>query len=1400
MPTIHKMFLLKLVLGLAVFAGLLAGVHTIQAYRIPDALARQSERAAEAEKPDQAIHYLRQYLEFRPLDVDAQERLAKLMQLRPGRDGGDMLLLYDRILRNDPARETIRRDALNLSLRLGRYTDAEIHAQELLKTTPLDVKLMQKMASAQAAMQKHDEAKKTYETAIFTDPKNVTTYQLYAEFLWRDVKNTSEAAAVIDRLIAAVPYEAESFLTRARLEATTNDQTKLLTDLNRAFDLDPENAEAIILLADHYQRTRQVSAARDCLTGGLKVYPGELRMVRSLAWLDLNMGNIGSAVAILEEGMNHVTETSELLVPLADLLVQMGDTARTEEIVKKLEAKPIPAAKLQTKYLRARLHMRESRWPEAIELLQTLRSESAAMPGLENQTNLLIAACRQKRGESVEEQETLKLLLNKDPNHLAARVALAQSYLNSGRTADAMTEYETAVKSPYATPAVHSTLVRLKMLDYQRTGARGPEWAQLDRIAQELTKITSNASSEPTILRAELLEARGELKTAIAVLKAEASRRPGDVKLWVALADRVCKFAGVSTASSILDEAQASAGDGPEVRLARADLAARDPARLRPIESLAEQIDAWPDADQTRFLFGLVEILDRVGDEAAVLRTYQQLSLRRPNDVNIWETLGERALRNRDAATAQACFTALQKLEPTGKSLALLTAWKAWHASDVASAASAEASLVKAFGELPERGDACVLRGKLKLLQNDPASAGPFFERAIRLEPTRFPTMQAYLSHIAVLRTDDAVAAFVQRLGTDHRWAGEPFRRVLRASLVPGNATVAKKLLTPAWQFVEREPAGLAWLADGYRIAGMTSEATECDDKTLTLATTNADDWLRMALRTTESRGMDTGVTILKRAEAKLPNALYISTLASFAESDKVPRSFTPKLDTSADRKLFAQARLGVKLSRFQRPEAIALLDEFLQTKDLEAGDAAWAKRNLAMLLAVRGNAADRNRAVELLVNTTDKAGDTPDEKRSTAAVLTALARHLDGEPRKSVLNKAVKTLEDLVSETRSPRDAYLLAQVYRTAGNRKGAVSVLNNLLQADPKNLDYHIMALEELTEMGQLASAEPFAQRLLALYPTDFRALRAVAIAECKAGRPERGQTLAETYIRTADATAGDLPAKSARVAELLDELIRLPMVKGTPAAKRMIAAAVERYETLIVARPEALVAAAGLLGCDNRHADGVSMIEKHKKQVSTAIRASAGLALVRSGQPSERQLTIVRDWIAAARMEEPNSLATMLNEGEFLTLKLDYAGAEKIFTAVLAKEPRNVVALNNLAWILAPQPESATKALELIDRAVAEVGLTGELLDTRARVRIAAKQFELAERDLTEAMTQDKTGLRMFHMALAKQGQTPVKKADVSKAFRQAQERGLEPKGIHPADLPQYRAMEAESRLN
>ena len=1424
MPTINKRFLLILVAVTLALTGGLVGAHFVQARRIPDALKGQADRASEAGKSELAAHYLRQYLEFRPDDTYAQEQLAGLVKKRAealrkeGRraDPSDLLLLYDKILRADPGREAVRKDALELCLRIRRYTDAETHAQELLKTHPTDAGLWQQLAAAQAGLQKADDARKSYETAIQHAPTDPLPYQRLAQFLWRDLKQAKEAAAVVDRLIAAVPNQAEPYLTRARLHLYSGSnfpsaiQThdfkgnveQAMADTRKALEIDPKNAEALLLLAEQCQTQRKLAEARDRLAEGMRLYPQDVRFVRGLAWLELNRGNIGSAVGVLEDGMDKVQDGFELLVPLGDLMVQLGETARAEEIVKRVEARHSKSAaearrnRMQANYLKARMAMHAADWSKAADLLTTLRTEAIDLPGLENQTSLLLAVCHQRRGETEQEQETLRLVLSKDSNHVAARVALAQSQLNAGRTAEAVKEYQQAVKSPYANPGTHATLLRLLARQYRISGGRSQEWAHLERVAGELAKVFGPASSEPVRVRAELAEAKGDLQQAAAVLRAEAARRPGDARLWASLADKVADLGGVAAGLGVIDEAQAAAGDGPELRLARADLYARDPAALRPIDPLGTQIEGWSDPDQVRLLFGLVEVYDRLGDQAKVVQTYRRIAARRPADLGVWEALGERAILVGDTKAAAEAKASVTKLDPSGKSASLFGAWEAVAAKSADAAKPAIEALVKSHGARPDRADACVALARLKVQVGEGDAAGELFDRAVRLEPTRFPQMQAYLKHLAASGNDDATAALLGRLAQDHRWAGEPLRRAIRRAMTGLPADATKKLLAMSRKYVESEPGGLGWLGDCYLAAGLKAEASDCFVKATAAKAAGPDDWLRLAVRTAESGSADAGANVLQTARAKMPPPIYFAVAAAFSESKATPTDWAPPFEKPAEKRQFAQARLAVKLSRFHRAEAITLLESFLASKPEAKGDQAWARRNLAMLLAVRGAAADRKKAMDLLLKD-DDSGETADDKRSTAAVLTALSRHLDNPERKTVIDRSIKVLLELVNETRSPRDAFLLAQVYRASGNRNASKKVLNDLLTADPKNLDYLVMGLEEVTEQCDFKAAEPFAQHLLVYHPAEYRALAAVARYECKAGRPEKALELAEGYTRTAYATAGDLPAKSARSAELLDELARMPGVRNTDAGRAMVRSAVKQYEDLAAARPEAVIAAAGLLAADNRHADAFSLIEKNARQLPPRMRATAGLTALRAGGASERQFAQVRSWLDAALTEDPGSPALKLNEGEFFALQQKYDQAEKSYQSVLDKDPRNVVALNNLAWVLAPRPDRAEEALKLVDRAVAEVGLTGELLDTRARVRIAAKQFSLAEKDLLEALSQEKTPLRLFHMAMAKEGQSPPQKDEARDAFQKARDRGLEPRSIHPADLPVFRVFDAEA---
>ena len=507
-------------------------------------------------------------------------------------------------------------------------------------------------------------------------------------------------------------------------------------------------------------------------------------------------------------------------------------------------------------------------------------------------------------------------------------------------------------------------------------------------------------------------------------------------------------------------------------------------------------------------------------------------------------------------------------------------------------------------------------------------------------------------------------------------------------------------------------------------------------------------------------------------------------------------KGWTPPVTDPAEKRAFAQAQLAVALSRSDADAAVRVLEAFVADTGTRPADAGWAKRNLAMLLASRGTPEGRTRAAGLLADA-NGGGATVEDLRATAGVLTTLARYLEGDDRRAALGRAAAALDSVHKSTQSPRDLYNLSQLHRLAGDRKAASAGLNELMRSDPRNLYYLVAALDELTEDRNFAAADGFAGRLRSLYPGEFRAVASVARYEAKSGKPDRALALAEGYAGAADAGAGDYLARSARVAELLDELCRLPGVKGTPSGKAMAAAAAERFAALVPSRPEAVVGVAGVLASDGQTPEAFAKIEQYGRYLPDRVRAQAGLAVLRTGGATDRQFDTVRAWLDAALAAAPADVPMKLAEAEYLTLRQQPDKATEVYTKLLERDPRNVVALNNLAWLRCADPATARQSLDLLDRAAREAGITGDLLDTRGRTRITLRQYELAETDLKEAIALEPTALRWFHLAVLYLNQPSPQPDRAAQAFREAKARGIDVRAIHPADLATFRLLETNN---
>jgi tetratricopeptide (TPR) repeat protein len=112
--------------------------------------------------------------------------------------------------------------------------------------------------------------------------------------------------------------------------------------------------------------------------------------------------------------------------------------------------------------------------------------------------------------------------------------------------------------------------------------------------------------------------------------------------------------------------------------------------------------------------------------------------------------------------------------------------------------------------------------------------------------------------------------------------------------------------------------------------------------------------------------------------------------------------------------------------------------------------------------------------------------------------------------------------------------------------------------------------------------------------------------------------------------------------------------------------------------------------------------------------------------------------------------------------------------------------------NLAFDIA-HPETADEATKLIDAAVAELGPTTDLLDSRSLVRLARGQSRQALEDSSDAVLLQPSPRNLLHLALIRSEMGDLEGA--AEAFARAKEKGLAEERLSPDDRRRLLKVEA-----
>jgi len=1271
---------------------------------------------------DEAAEELGRYLVVHRDDISVLLKYAESqLKRKPVKSGNiqQAIAAYRTVLRLDASNSEAAKQLSEIYLLVNSPGEAELIVRRYIEVER-DPELQRMLALSLASQRKYTEAAAELKSIIEDNPDQVMAYGTLGKLTEQRPADFAdqEAEHWYNLAVQNNPSAALSYVIRAGFYLRNKDRPKALADLQQAESQDLSDPSVRLRLAREYINANVLDKAEQQLQAVHAQTPRDQNLWQLWAQLALRSGSQEKMLKIANSGLEQLSSEPWDFMPVAaELFIQTNQLDRAAECISELKDKDIAPAVVA--HLEGVIAERKGQTYQAVQNWQKALEFGNKSPGV----RLALASALVRLGDRQSALRHLRTLVSEYPDLFDARLALARLLARIGNWAEVSEHARRAMQlAPQNLESILLDLhARIVLLTRSPATEKAAAWQAIKDQLSALDEATKGAL-DVKLLQLRVAAAQENLTDVEAIIKQLKQEYPSSLRVILAEMELLVTQEKTEQAIELLTRATKEFPTVVEPARYLAVLLAGQGDRQECEATLKDAMERMDQPVIQRDLgFLLADFYTRWQEPDKAYELLAALRQKLPGDIPIRRRFLMCEQMSKNPELAQQVVDEIKSLEGED-------GWQ-WR--------FAQASLWYNADNFRHYYPQIVSILQESLLTNPNDQAGRMllaatYDRAGELQLA----LDAYRE--ALSRSTDDINIIIPTVAALYK--AEEYDEAEDIL----NRVSQQELYHPQLQRMQLQ---------NYLRRGQLSSASEILEELISNDPNNQAACLSLALLKIRQNEFDEAGQLLDELKVQNPNSLSVTS---------------------------AQVQLSIRQGKQQ--EVLHLCDELVE--NLKSASAYMLRaRTHAMLGQRDGAIKDFKQATAMEPNNIGVWVARSDFYRTVGQLDQAIAdirNALSLAPDNIQIQKRAIALflradnKDIVQQgiilhskalESNPTDVELLLMKARmllsesTAPAIYNARDILQEVTDENPKNSEAWVLLGEIMLLQRQPGRAVDIALRGLAHTPNDKTLLLLKARAEAARSPILAVPTLkvlreldpnnVDFVIRLANAYINADQAQKA--VDLLNEQITNSDASNMRRYSMILAIALyksgnktkaqEEFDSLIESMPNdptPLIAQARLLMEEkswNQLRKKVSQwYQTHSKDTGTLCKIANDLGATGDKQAQK----VAEDILLMVLQREPNSRRAIAALAVLLQTSGRGQESEALYRRVLEVEPNNVVAINNLAWVLCEDEGKLQEALTLANRGLKLAPRYLDLVDTRGVIYYRLGEYDKAVQDFKKCV--------------------------------------------------------------